>query len=506
MPHPNQSAYRKSVSCADAVFATQEVINRYLLEGGKVYMCLYDLEKAFDSVEFSVLLKRLFDIGINSKTWRLVRSWYTNSQSSVRLGQHISPPFVLGRGVRQGSILSPALFLLVMDPLLRQLQSLSIGTSVNNMYTGGFLHADDIRTLAPTISTLEEQISTVQKFTDDNFLKLNASKCEIVAFKKATSRPKEERIIVGECSFPMVGEATCLGYLWKEDLSSTQAVQNRVQKARKAYFQFGSIYAFQSKLSPISCCSIVEACVLPILLYGVENWVMSPESLCILESFQGEIAKKILHLPKWYSNTAAIIALGWNSLHSICTIKKLKFLHRVMTNEESICHRAFSAMVDDVESMSLVRECRELELRYSSNFTSAILCADGLDGSTVIKHAQKSIIKKDQQLLLQKASRYPFIIQIAKKVGWKRLWDEALDHGPSVIKSLKNLIRVITYPDHSSAMCPLCDMQILEQPSLIDHVLENHTKSDSPWSLLLDSLCVLDPQCFSHVLCLLHIF
>ena len=59
VPHPNQSAYRKHVSCADAIFATQEVINWYLLEGGKIYMCLYDLEKAFDSVEFSVLCSML---------------------------------------------------------------------------------------------------------------------------------------------------------------------------------------------------------------------------------------------------------------------------------------------------------------------------------------------------------------------------------------------------------------------------------------------------------------
>ena len=74
--HPNQSAYWKSVSCADAIFATQDVINRYLLEGGKVYMCLYDLEKAYDSVEFFVLLKRLFQVGVNSKTWHILWSWY----------------------------------------------------------------------------------------------------------------------------------------------------------------------------------------------------------------------------------------------------------------------------------------------------------------------------------------------------------------------------------------------------------------------------------------------
>ena len=219
--------------------------------------------------------------------------------------------------------------------------------------TGGFLHADDIRTLASSVSSLEAQISIVKRFTEDNFLKLNASKCEIVAFKKVSTSAGEERIEAGECSFLVGRTATCLGYQWKDDLSSSHAIQVRVQKARKAYFQYGSIYAFQGMLSSLSCCSIVETCILSILLYGVENWVLSPESVQMLESFQGEIAKRILRLPKWYSNTAAIIALGWNTLHSVCTIRKLKFLHRVMSNQESICHRAFSAMVDNVESLCL---------------------------------------------------------------------------------------------------------------------------------------------------------
>ena len=58
IPHLNQSAYCKKVSCADAIFATQETIARYVRQGSHVFMCLYDLEKAFDTVEYPILLER----------------------------------------------------------------------------------------------------------------------------------------------------------------------------------------------------------------------------------------------------------------------------------------------------------------------------------------------------------------------------------------------------------------------------------------------------------------
>ena len=109
------------------------------------------------------------------------------------------------------------------------------------------------------------------------------------------------------------------------------------------------------------------------MLYGVENWIFSAESLQRLESFQGEVAKRILKLPCWYSNTAACVALDIKSRHSVCTVRKLRFLHRVTTSEESICYRAFSAMVDNVEMLSLVKECRDLEELISHRRFSMLL-------------------------------------------------------------------------------------------------------------------------------------
>ena len=51
---------------------------------------------------------------------------------------------------------------------------------------------------------------------------------------------------------------------------------------------------------------------------------LTSESIKKLECFQGEIAKRILQMPKQYSNKVACTALGF---HSTCTIRKLKFLH-----------------------------------------------------------------------------------------------------------------------------------------------------------------------------------
>ena len=104
------------------------------------------------------------------------------------------------------------------------------------------------------------------------------------------------------------------------------------------------------------------------------------------------------------------------------------------------------------------------------------------------------------------ASKYQFVHLIAECVGWKKLWDNALDRGPSVIKGMKNLVRVITYPDHSPKKCPLCDTADLDKPTLAEHVITNHTKSDNSWSSLLAALNSMDPTFFSHVLCFLHIF
>ena len=114
---------------------------------------------------YPILLHQLYSIGINGKLWRLLKDWYCGLSGCVRLNGHKSREFPVMRGIRQRSVLSPILFLMVMDPLLQQLEKSALGPSVNDLYVGGFLHADDIHTLASSLDVLDAQVLLVQKKT-----------------------------------------------------------------------------------------------------------------------------------------------------------------------------------------------------------------------------------------------------------------------------------------------------------------------------------------------------
>ncbi len=139
----------------------------------------------------------------------------------------------------------------------------------------------------------------VQNFAKENDLVLNPAKCEVLITsptKPDSSLPvctlDDQPLFPKEC-------VKCLGYWWSWDLSATKAVDEAIKKARRTFFSYGAMGAFQGKLNPIT---IYETCAVPILLYGCENWILTDSQLDLLEAFQGEIGKRILKLPRFHSS------------------------------------------------------------------------------------------------------------------------------------------------------------------------------------------------------------
>ena len=131
-----------------------------------------------------------------------------------------------------------------------------------------------MRTTHTSEESLQQQVALVKAFAERNYLRLNLSKCEIVLF----SRDRCAALPVCEVDgsvLPAGEVAKCLGYWWNGDLLAKKSVDENIQKARRAFFHYGSIGVFQGDISPLSSRSVLESCVMPVLMYGSENWIMT---------------------------------------------------------------------------------------------------------------------------------------------------------------------------------------------------------------------------------------
>ena len=75
-----------------------------------IYFCFTDYVKAFDCVDYNKLWKILKEMGIPDHQTCLLRNLYAGQEATVRTGHGTTEWFQVGKGVRQGCILSPCLF------------------------------------------------------------------------------------------------------------------------------------------------------------------------------------------------------------------------------------------------------------------------------------------------------------------------------------------------------------------------------------------------------------
>ena len=90
---------------------------------------------------------------------RFLVNWYSLQRLKVRWGSSISDPFHVSNGVRQGGVLSPALFGVYLDGLLEELSESGVGCYWGHMFAGALCYADDPVLLAPCASALRHVVN-----------------------------------------------------------------------------------------------------------------------------------------------------------------------------------------------------------------------------------------------------------------------------------------------------------------------------------------------------------
>ena len=179
----------------------------------------------------------------------------------------------------------------------------------------------------------------------------------------------------------------------------------------------------------------------------------------------------LLKWPKYHSNTAALVALDLESAWPRVFRTKLTFLRKLLdVNGSGLGVAAMKALLDDVEMVCLVRECRELEDGLDLNFTNKILCNENIS----MREIKSKLREVDKERLLRRCTeKAPIIAVVAEKIMWPRLWDKVRDLGDRHVKGLQSLSRIISSPAKGKRPCPLCEISTIEK-ALIDHILEEH--------------------------------
>jgi len=113
-----------------SVFTLRRVVDHYVADNSTVNVCALDISKAFDRVDHFALLQSLMDRNLPRNFTGVLLDLLLESFVCVRWGGILSFWYRITAGVRQGGILSPVLFAIYMDTLIKRLRSSGLGCKV----------------------------------------------------------------------------------------------------------------------------------------------------------------------------------------------------------------------------------------------------------------------------------------------------------------------------------------------------------------------------------------
>ena len=171
----------------DNVYTLNEIVQGRLREDKKTYAFFLDIQKAYDSVWHDGLWYKLWDMGVKGRMWRVIKKMYESSKSVVLLEGEKSDTFSIEQGVAQGCSLSPILFSVFVNDLLKEVDQTGFGIQLSSGKTvGGMLFADDFVGISDSKESLQKLLDVVYSYCSKWRLLAIVSKSAVMVFSKDT--------------------------------------------------------------------------------------------------------------------------------------------------------------------------------------------------------------------------------------------------------------------------------------------------------------------------------
>ena len=259
-----QAGFRKGRGTRDQIANIHWIIKKARELQKNIYFCFIDYTKAFDCMDHNKLWKILQEMGIADHLTCLLRNLYAGQEATVRIGYGTTDWFQIGKGVCQGCVLSPCLFNLYAEYIMRdaRLDEAQARTKMAGRNISKLRYTDDTTLMAESEEDLKSLLMKVKEESEKVGLKLNIQKTTIMASGAITSWQ-----IDGET----VADFIFLGSKITADGDCSHEIKRCILLGRNAMTNLDSILKSKDITLPTEVC-VVQAVVFPVVMYGCESW------------------------------------------------------------------------------------------------------------------------------------------------------------------------------------------------------------------------------------------
>ena len=260
-----QFGFRKGFSTDMALLTTVDHITASLDSGLNVVGLFLDLKKAFDTVDYDVLLRKLSFYGIRGNALLLCQNYLNGRLQSVSFDGVRSSVLPVTCGVPQGSILGPLFFLVYINDMKHALTTARPILYADD--TNIFLSGKDLTTLT---SDFNMQLSQLNKWFTTNRLSLNVSKTHAMLFTlNKDLSPDSLKLCIDQSDIDTVADTKFLGIYIDRKLTWNTHISHACNKVSKS---IGILYKVSKYLNSNTLLMLYNCFILPYLSYGNLVW------------------------------------------------------------------------------------------------------------------------------------------------------------------------------------------------------------------------------------------
>ena len=333
-----QNGFRASRSCIDHIFVLCSILRNRKCKNLSTFLTFIDFQKAFDSVDRSLLFFKLSQIGICGPMYNAIAALYSNPRSRIILNEHKTDYFDCPIGVKQGDCLSPTLFSIFINDLATEIKQSGIGVDISidsniRDLVGILLYADDIVLIAENEESLQSLLYIVENWCKKWRLELNLTKTNIMHVRKSQKPQSKYWFIFDKKSVPYCTKYKYLGTTINQYLDFKISAEAMCDPAGRALASIISKMIKNSGFPYNVYTNLVDSCVNSISDYG--------GSVIGYNQHEGPLkihlraARAFLGAPKNAVKMAILSEIDWLLPKNRNRIRMIRHLHRMlrMTND-----------------------------------------------------------------------------------------------------------------------------------------------------------------------------